>query len=544
MGVPRATLCAAVTAGLFLSLSPGAGAATVWTVTRTDDPPGVGCAPGNCSLRQAIASQNAANGDSVRVPARATPYTLSQALGRIVINKSVTIVGAGARSTTISGGNVTGILAIADPAVSPVVNISGVTLTGGNDAATAPGTPAGGGAIAPAVPLGAPTLTLTDVAVVNNKASATLGNATGGGLSFTSGATVTLRRVLVAGNEVRAAAASATGGGIANGAKLTLVDSTVTGNKAIATAAAGTAFGGGLANAQTATLRGVTLTDNTAVNTGSTSASSGGNLISNTTGMEFLELANTIIAGGSSGQAANTNCSLLGSVPAMSLGGNLDSTNQCGLGATELRNTAPALAPLADNGGPTNTRALLAGSPALHAGAPAACTPTDQRGLPRPAACSIGAFEPQPARTPTVPADRTPPVISGLSLKPRTFRAAKKGATLAAKRRPPVGATVRYTLSEAAVTTFTVLRRTSGRRKGKRCVARTRGNAKARRCARYVAVKGKATRITRSGAQTARFSGRLRGKRLAPGRYRLRLVAVDAARNRSRPVQVRFKIVR
>ena len=60
------------------------------------------------------------------------------------------------------------------------------------------------------------------------------------------------------------------------------------------------------------------------------------------------------------------------------------------------------LGPLQDNGGPTFTHALLAGSPAIDARNPAApgsggnaCEATDQRGVARPqgAACDIGAFE-------------------------------------------------------------------------------------------------------------------------------------------------------
>jgi hypothetical protein len=48
---------------------------------------------------------------------------------------------------------------------------------------------------------------------------------------------------------------------------------------------------------------------------------------------------------------------------------------------------------LADNGGPTLTHALLAGSPAIDAGDNAVCPATDQRGLARDAACDVGSFE-------------------------------------------------------------------------------------------------------------------------------------------------------
>ncbi len=66
----------------------------------------------------------------------------------------------------------------------------------------------------------------------------------------------------------------------------------------------------------------------------------------------------------------------------------------------------PLLGPLQNNGGSTQTRALLPGSPAIDAGFPAGCTgaggspiTNDQRGAPRPAfgdpdpSCDIGAYE-------------------------------------------------------------------------------------------------------------------------------------------------------
>ena len=55
----------------------------------------------------------------------------------------------------------------------------------------------------------------------------------------------------------------------------------------------------------------------------------------------------------------------------------------------------PKLGPLADNGGPTLTMALLPGSPAIDAGDTSLAPTNDQRGFPRPAglAADIGAFE-------------------------------------------------------------------------------------------------------------------------------------------------------
>lgn len=55
----------------------------------------------------------------------------------------------------------------------------------------------------------------------------------------------------------------------------------------------------------------------------------------------------------------------------------------------------PLLGPLADNGGPQQTMALGAGSPAINAGNPTTCPATDQRSVSRPqgSGCDIGAYE-------------------------------------------------------------------------------------------------------------------------------------------------------
>jgi hypothetical protein len=94
----------------------------------------------------------------------------------------------------------------------------------------------------------------------------------------------------------------------------------------------------------------------------------------------------------------------------MSLGGNIESpTNECGFtDPTDLVSVTEAelnLGPLADNGGPTPTQALLPGSVAIDHIPPSMCLDqdglplaTDQRGVARPQgiACDVGAFEVQP----------------------------------------------------------------------------------------------------------------------------------------------------
>src|SRR5205823_6358251 len=93
----------------------------------------------------------------------------------------------------------------------------------------------------------------------------------------------------------------------------------------------------------------------------------------------------------------------------VSLGSNLDSGATCGFAAAgDQSNRDPLLGPLADNGGPTQTQALLAGSPAIDAGscanAAGVTVGEDQRGLSRPrdgdgdgiSRCDVGALEAAP----------------------------------------------------------------------------------------------------------------------------------------------------
>jgi hypothetical protein len=105
---------------------------------------------------------------------------------------------------------------------------------------------------------------------------------------------------------------------------------------------------------------------------------------------------------------------------------------------------------------------------------------------------------------------------------------------------------VRYRLSGDATVTFRVqrARRAKGRVVGRRCVRRTRRNVRARRCTRYRTVRGKFTHVGNEGVNRLRWSGRLRGRRLARGRYRLIARAVNSGGARSQQARARFRIVR
>ncbi len=148
------------------------------------------------------------------------------------------------------------------------------------------------------------------------------------------------------------------------------------------------------------------------------------------------------------------------------------------------------------------------------------------------------ALPPPPPPPPPPAADVTPPLLRGLKLAPARLRAAARGASVVARG----GARVAYRLSEPATVVFKVQRVLAGRRSGGRCVAVTARNRAARRCDRYRTLAGGFTHAGATGANALRFSGRLRNRRLAAGRYRLSAVAGDAAGNRSLAKTARFEI--
>ena len=208
--------------------------------------------------------------------------------------------------------------------------------------------------------------------------SATTNSAYGGGIYNAATATVT--------NSTLSLNSSTSGGGIYNGGTLTLTNSTLLGNLC-------TYFGvtgGGIENGGTMTLTSDTLSGGSA--DGFLVVSSG-----------MLTVKDTILANGPG------NCYLTGSY--ISSGYNISDDTTCSgfLNNTgDLNNTPAGLDPngLQNNGGPTQTIALLSISPAINAipvGVGGFCTAadgvtpvsTDQRGVSRPqgTGCDIGAFE-------------------------------------------------------------------------------------------------------------------------------------------------------
>ncbi len=117
------------------------------------------------------------------------------------------------------------------------------------------------------------------------------------------------------------------------------------------------------------------------------------------------------------------------------------------------------------------------------------------------------------------------PAVSHVKLSATRFRAAASGPIVTtARRRPPVGTTISWTDSKAAVTTFAVQRPSAGRSVGGHCVRPTRANRRHRRCTRWTTL-GSFTHADVAGPNLLRFSGRLGRHKLAIGSYRFSLAA-------------------
>jgi hypothetical protein len=254
-------------------------------------------------------------------------------------------------------------------------------------------------------------LTLVSSTVRANSASATapFDTAVGGIMNVCCGSSVTLTNSTVSGNS--GSSPSDAFGGILNstpGSIVAVTNSTVSGNSASAPGgpSAFSAAVGGISNSGgTLTLTSGTISGNSVSepNGGFTPPVAG---VSNFFG-GTLTIANSLIAL----QTGGPNCY----GPTSDAGYNLDDGTSCGFSGANhsLSSTDPLLDPagLKDNGGPTQTIALLPGSPAIDAissGANGCGTTitTDQRGVSRPqgSGCDIGAFE--------LAGDTTPPVIT------------------------------------------------------------------------------------------------------------------------------------
>lgn len=372
------------------------GAASALVVTSTADAPGSTCGS-DCTLRQAITA--AAPGDVITFASNVTgAITLTG--GQLVITKALTITGPGAATLAIRGIPGSRVLFLTS---AGGVSISGLTVRDGD------GDDRSGGCIESE----GTALHLTNVVVASCRSQGagggigSTGNATawgalyldrvtvrdswaangGGGIYVNYNSTLVVDASTISNNEGRE------GGGIGTTGYVTVRSSTISGNRA-------RLHGGGLYAADR-DVDGMqvsfsTITGNTADADANGDGDGGG--IFNSQGT--LGITGSIVAGNSDatpGQpTAPRDCGALNPKSATGARNLIGSLDGCAAYAATVAvvNPNPLLGALADNGGPTRTHALLAGSPAIDAGG-APCPTADQRGVARPqgAACDIGAFE-------------------------------------------------------------------------------------------------------------------------------------------------------
>ena len=267
----------------------------------------------------------------------------------IPVTKSV-VLDASDHAVIIDGGGAIGLFSVGGGATFGIVNL---TLQNGRSAGSGGAIDASSGG----------SVTVTNSTFAHNQA-ATAGGAiaTAGNASLTVVASTFLDNMTTGGN-----------GGAISGPTVSVTNSTFVGNQA--------GLGGAILASSALTLVSSTFVSN--VGTGSSVALSGGSAI----------VRNDIMAGGT-----GADCNLVASAVTDG-GGNFSDDTSCGFNQASSHSGVAAaaldLGPLADNSGPTQTVALLAGSPAIDAGVTCPPPATDQRGVPRPrgAACDSGAFE-------------------------------------------------------------------------------------------------------------------------------------------------------
>lgn len=439
---------------LLAVLVPGRGLAApgraAFVVTRFDDRNSGQCAPGDCSLREAVIAANGAPGaDEILVPGGTYSLTIAgrgenaAATGDLDLTGDVTITGAGAWQTIV---NASGASDRTFQVLTATVTIAGMTIRGGGPdicPVYAQVFDRGGGGIFSAGTLTVSasviednwaceqgggiytqgTLTLLDSTVrgnhlswsygagvngsgfarierssiLSNTVDAVMWDVGGGGIAFSG--TLAVAESLVAGNvaatDVGLGQDRAQGGGIyLRGGALVMTNTTVSQNRVdVDLGFPGSqqlSAGGGLYVAAPAELNNVTIASNQA--TGLENVSGGGIYAA----AEPVALRNTLLAGNAvSSGGSGPDCAGTLLSRDYNLITDLSGCALAGATAHTVIGRDPLLGPLCDNGGGTWTHALLAGSPARERGDDATCAPTDQRGVPRPQgfACDIGAFE-------------------------------------------------------------------------------------------------------------------------------------------------------
>ncbi|MGZ3797462.1 MAG: choice-of-anchor Q domain-containing protein, partial [Pseudobdellovibrionaceae bacterium] len=388
---------------------------------------GAGCVTsnGSCTLRAAIEANNSSSSSNVILLPKGQ---IKLSLGELLLNSAAEIYGDCEGGTIIDGQNSTRVFHLA----SGPTKLQNLTLQNGTTSQSGAGlwidgsasefkadlldvtiqnntSSLGGGAGIEIDDGGnghAVTVSMNRCKIQNNTSTQDLG----GGMDVGGNAVVTMKDCVVQNN-----VALIGGGMLVNGT--VNVDQSLFQNNTASTGPGGAIYcASSAAGSRQVHLTNVTITDNTAdrgggivfanngivtvlnstiVNNHSVSATYGGGITSNGGGGS-LSLQNSIVAKNqSAGLALNCGTNVL----IQSNGFNLSDQNDCGLTSTgDQMNVDPLLGPLQNNGGFSNTFAILPGSPAIRTISPATNCPTvDQRGANRgvDGRCDIGAFEVQ-----------------------------------------------------------------------------------------------------------------------------------------------------
>lgn len=391
-----------VVLALFLTVLPAAVASTIWYVDGVNGNDSNDCKSSSTACKTiGHAISLASSGDTIGVG----PATYTE---NLTISTSLKILGSSATTTIIDGGGVGIVMKVK---AGSSVTVSKVTIQNGSTCNVGGGVYNGG------------RLTINGGIISGNFAWGS-----GGGVY--NGGTLKLATTTISGNTTGGWAcggiSDGTGGGVGNSGTLTLSGSTISGNSAQSACFdlcwTGSAFGGGVYNSGRLAVINSTLTANVAIGVGKIGSAGGGGIdstsgtvtISNSTVSGNTAAAHFVYGSGVDGSATLQN-SIFANNPGgncsgtiTSTGYNVSSDGSCNFnGPGDLNNTDPKLGPLQNNGGPTQTQALLSGSPAIDAGNPNGCTDglgrllkTDQRGKPRPdkedtGGCDMGAYERQ-----------------------------------------------------------------------------------------------------------------------------------------------------
>jgi beta-glucanase (GH16 family) len=345
---------------------------------------------GSGSLRKALSSL-AVDGTIHFSPAL-TGQKITLLSGPLTLGKNVTVDGSAAPGLTVSGNKSDRVfivnsgttatlrdLTVADgygwQLAGGILNNGSLTLdhvavTGNTMATNAGAFWQGGGGIYNG---GGASLNLIDSSVTQNQA-----RWSGGGLYSFFNTTTTIVRSTISGN-----VSNDVGGGFRSLGSVRITNSTVSGNTSTGR------HGGAIFHTDGAIEIGSSTIAN---NIGPNFAPSAIFIGSFNAAIPTLKLTNTLITG-NHWYACEQHAA--GTVGLTSGGHNLVQDGSCSPASSDLIVSDAKIGPLANNGGPTLTHALLLGSPAIDAGDDTACPATDQRGIARPQGphCDIGSYE-------------------------------------------------------------------------------------------------------------------------------------------------------